>query len=287
MSYLKNSNNRVVVDAILTSYGKTKLSLWTAKGNPEDFITKFAVADDEIDYGLYNDTHPDGSDFYGSALINLPILQALPEQHLSMKYPLFSSSTRIDAISTLRLTFANVITGSGVSDYTEYSITPSFYPTPGDITRIYYVAKITIPEPIGNGGDPVPEPDPVTLPPVTLPPGGAQSRPIGSVGGGDGATIGTTSDGTQFTLQSFINPNIGLTPQIIAARGFYRDTAKYKYAVGHGCNFKVTRFGRDGIMLQVRVTAYGINGKSANINIKVNGREVADPDWNVKTQVPV
>jgi hypothetical protein len=61
MGYL---NNQVVtVDAILTTKGRELL----AKNDGSFRITQFALSDDEIDYTLYNPTHPSGSSFYGEA----------------------------------------------------------------------------------------------------------------------------------------------------------------------------------------------------------------------------
>ena len=65
MGYLDNSS--VIVDAILTKKGRELL----AKGNNQFNITKFALADDEIDYSLYNPAHPLGTDYYGIAIENL------------------------------------------------------------------------------------------------------------------------------------------------------------------------------------------------------------------------
>jgi len=272
MSYLKNNNNKVVVDAILTKYGKIKLA---TQGNLD--IVKFAVADDEIDYGLYNTTHPDGSDYYGSALVNLPVLQALPEEYLSMKYPLFSITTGgVDGISELVLNFSAVMTGSGLINYTVYPITPSFNPEPGDITRIYHVAKITIPEPVqppGGGG--------VVGDPVEAPLQGPQ---LPGGGGGGTADEGSTSTGMRFKLNATINDDIGITNQIIAARGFYRDTAKYKYGVGHGFTFQVTRYGRSAVYLPLNITPFGINARPITITIRVNGRAVAQEDQDIEVQ---
>jgi len=72
MGYLDNSS--VIVDAILTKKGRELL----AKGNNQFNITKFALADDEIDYSLYNPAHPLGTDYYGIAIENLPMLEASP-----------------------------------------------------------------------------------------------------------------------------------------------------------------------------------------------------------------
>ena len=72
-------NTSVTVDAILTKKGREKL----AKGEGQFRITKFALGDDEIDYNLYDVTHPNGSNFYGEAIENMNLLEAVPDQNLS------------------------------------------------------------------------------------------------------------------------------------------------------------------------------------------------------------
>ena len=59
MGFLNNTT--VTVDAILTTKGRELL----ARGDGSFSITQFALADDEIDYTLYNPNHPSGSAFYG------------------------------------------------------------------------------------------------------------------------------------------------------------------------------------------------------------------------------
>ena len=82
MGYL---NNQVVtIDAILTKKGRELL----AKGDGSFKITQFALADDEIDYTLYNPTHPSGSAYYGEAIENMPLLEAFPDETQIMKYKL-------------------------------------------------------------------------------------------------------------------------------------------------------------------------------------------------------
>ena len=82
MGYL---NNQVItVDAILTNKGRELL----AKGDGSFAITQFALADDEIDYTLYNPTHPSGSAFYGEAIQNMPLMEAFPDENQMMKYKL-------------------------------------------------------------------------------------------------------------------------------------------------------------------------------------------------------
>ena len=69
MGYLNKAT--ITVDAILTNRGRELL----AQGGRSAFnITKFAVADDEVDYGLYNVAHPEGSEYYGAIIENMPVL---------------------------------------------------------------------------------------------------------------------------------------------------------------------------------------------------------------------
>ena len=82
MGYLNNSS--ITIDAILTKKGRELL----ARGRDEFKITQFALADDEIDYDLYNTEHPNGTAFYGAAIENMPILEALPDETQMMKYKL-------------------------------------------------------------------------------------------------------------------------------------------------------------------------------------------------------
>ena len=79
MGYL---NNQVVtVDAILTTKGRELL----AKNDGSFRITQFALADDEIDYTLFNEDHPNGSQFAGEAIENMPLLKAFPNKKQIMK----------------------------------------------------------------------------------------------------------------------------------------------------------------------------------------------------------
>ena len=82
MGYLNNSV--ITVDAILTTKGRQLL----AQNDGSFRITRFSLADDEIDYTLYNPTHPSGSAFYGEAIDGMPLLEAFPEESQIMKYKL-------------------------------------------------------------------------------------------------------------------------------------------------------------------------------------------------------
>ena len=72
----------VTVDAILTKKGRELL----ARNDGSFQITQFSLADDEIDYTLYNPNHPSGSAFYGEAIENTPVLQAFPDDTFHIPY---------------------------------------------------------------------------------------------------------------------------------------------------------------------------------------------------------
>ena len=84
MGYL--NNQIVTVDAILTKKGRELL----AKNDGSFRITQFAVSDDEIDYTLYNPSHPSGSSFYGEAIENMPLIEAIPDEANIMRHKLIT-----------------------------------------------------------------------------------------------------------------------------------------------------------------------------------------------------
>ena len=71
MGFLDNSS--VTIDAILTKRGREILS----EGGDLN-IVKFALSDEEIDYSLYDVTHPNGTDSYGAVIENMSLLEATP-----------------------------------------------------------------------------------------------------------------------------------------------------------------------------------------------------------------
>ena len=82
MGFLDNTSQ--TIDAILTKKGRELL----ARGNNEFKITKFALGDDEIDYALYDVSHPDGTNSYGAAIENMPLIEAIPDENQIMRYKL-------------------------------------------------------------------------------------------------------------------------------------------------------------------------------------------------------
>lgn len=102
MGYLDNST--VTVDAILTKKGRELI----AKGDGSAKITQFALADDEIDYTLYNPQHPSGSAFYGEAIENMPIIEAFPDESQIMKYKLTTLPRGTSKLPILNLGYAAI-----------------------------------------------------------------------------------------------------------------------------------------------------------------------------------
>ena len=82
MGFLNNTT--VTVDAILTKKGRELLAQGTEAFN----ITKFALSDDEVDYNLWDVTHPNGSDYYGKVIENMPLLEAIPDENHVLRYKL-------------------------------------------------------------------------------------------------------------------------------------------------------------------------------------------------------
>lgn len=84
-SFLKN-NGDIILDAVLTDYGRKLL----ARGDGSFNIVKFALGDDEIDYSLFlpnNDSSTQDLD-----IMNTPILEAFTNNAASMKSMLMTMS---------------------------------------------------------------------------------------------------------------------------------------------------------------------------------------------------
>ncbi len=101
MGFLNNTT--ITVDAILTKKGRELLAQGTEAFN----ITKFALSDDEIDYNLWDVTHPNGSDYYGKVIENMPLLEAFPDENHVMRYKLVTLPK-----TTQKMPIINVTPGS-------------------------------------------------------------------------------------------------------------------------------------------------------------------------------
>ena len=114
MGYLNNTV--ITVDAILTKKGREAL----ARNDGSFRITQFALADDEIDYTLFNPTHPSGSAYYGEAIDGMPLLEAFPDDQQIMKYKLATLPRGTAKLPVLNLGYDAITLKQGAS----LSITP-------------------------------------------------------------------------------------------------------------------------------------------------------------------
>ena len=85
MAFLDNSGD-IILDAVLTDTGRMRL----AKGDGSFKISKFALADDEINYGLYDKNNASGSAYYDLQILQTPVLEAFTNNASSMKSKLLS-----------------------------------------------------------------------------------------------------------------------------------------------------------------------------------------------------
>ena len=87
MAFLDNSGD-IILDAVLTDAGRKRL----AAGDGSFRISRYAFGDDEINYNLYDRTHPNGSASYDLEILKTPILEAFTNNMSSMKSKLLSIS---------------------------------------------------------------------------------------------------------------------------------------------------------------------------------------------------
>jgi len=85
MAFLDNSGD-IILDAVLTDTGRFRL----AKGDGSFKIVKFALSDEEINYGSYNKNHPSGSAYYDLEVLQTPILEAFTNNTSTMQTKLIS-----------------------------------------------------------------------------------------------------------------------------------------------------------------------------------------------------
>ena len=182
-------NTTITVDAILTKKGRELL----AQGEGKFKITKFALADDEIDYGLYDITHPNGSNFYGQAIENMNLLEAIPNQTLAVKYFLTNNPGQTSGNSpVVTITGPSSINATKTGVYT--STTDNFANELYDfvLSSTQYANIVSVPE--GRVG----------VPPVaqeTDPGAGLASAGVYSSGGSGGGSSTSSIRGASVTIR--------------------------------------------------------------------------------------
>jgi hypothetical protein len=102
MSFL--NNQLVTIDAVLTKKGRELM----ARNDGSFQVTQFALADDEIDYTLYNPSHPSGSAFYGEAIEKMPLLQAFTDETQNLKYKLVTLPRGTSKLPVLNLGYTAI-----------------------------------------------------------------------------------------------------------------------------------------------------------------------------------
>lgn len=99
MGFLDNSGD-IILDAVLTDTGRKRL----AQGNGSFTISKFALGDDEINYGLYDKNHTSGSAYYDLEILQTPVLEAFTNNASSVKSKLITiSNTNLLYLPVIKL----------------------------------------------------------------------------------------------------------------------------------------------------------------------------------------
>ena len=121
-------NDTVIVDAILTKLGRQKL----ANGQPLG-VSQYAFGDTGVDYTLYNSGHPSGSDSYGSAITSLPMLEAVPDDNVFLRFKLYGEGERnVQNFSFITVTSGTSVTITKIAGQTEsieVTIIPTVFPS--------------------------------------------------------------------------------------------------------------------------------------------------------------
>ena len=97
MGYI--NNDAITVSAVLTKYGRLKLSQGQGLG-----ITKYAFFDDEVDYNLYNTANDNGSEFFDESIVKLPLLEPVPDHNVQLRYPLKTLDETVFSMPTILVT---------------------------------------------------------------------------------------------------------------------------------------------------------------------------------------
>src|SRR3990167_1441907 len=106
MGLLSNDSSVITVDAVLTDLGRERL----ARNDGSFEITRYAFADDEIDYSLFSPNT--GSLQQDTRILNTPIFEANVNEKVAIKYPLLSiSNPDLKFLPTLDANIASLTLG--------------------------------------------------------------------------------------------------------------------------------------------------------------------------------
>ena len=113
MAFLDNSGD-ILLDTVLTDEGRKRLAAGTFK------VAKFALGDDEINYGLYDKTNSSGSAYFDLEILQTPILESFTDNAASMK-------TQLQTYTDLELLFLPVLRLNERMAATERASNGTFY----------------------------------------------------------------------------------------------------------------------------------------------------------------
>ena len=133
MSFLDNSGD-IILDAVLTDTGRMRL----AKADGSFQITKFALGDDEINYGRYQLNHPSGSAYADLELLQTPIMEAFTNNASSMNsllitiprknllyLPVLEANTTFSNATALNSETNTFVVASNSNTQTEFAVNSS------------------------------------------------------------------------------------------------------------------------------------------------------------------
>jgi len=140
MGFLNNTTNNIVIDAVLTDYGRRALS----RNDGSFSIVKFALGDDEVDYTILSQ--------YGNAvgrekiIKNTPILEASTSATYGIRSMLLSSAAQtanIGYLKSLQKTSYSLDLVNTKTDNVQISQeTTAGLTVPTDLTNQVYVVKL-------------------------------------------------------------------------------------------------------------------------------------------------
>jgi len=117
MAFLANDGS-IIVDAVLTDTGRKRL----ARGDGSFAISKFALGDDEIDYGLYDKTNQNGSPYYDLTILQTPVLEASTRSDVGLKSKLMTlTDANIFYLPEMKLFLGGTTGTSGIGSTSKHS----------------------------------------------------------------------------------------------------------------------------------------------------------------------
>lgn len=166
MGYLDHSTNNIILDAVLTDYGRQKL----AAANSAFNITNYSLADDEVDYRLVKK--------YGRTVgkekieKNTPIFEAMTNSSIALKYKLIGKENNGTALSTVYLPVLKTSSAVALEKTQNSSVTVKvdlYYnnvtgqAVPADLIQTIYKIKVSdrffVVDNAGGGSGKLTEPD--------------------------------------------------------------------------------------------------------------------------------